>query len=135
MTSHLALYAVACFSFAEHESHFPRYSFDPRDLLLKIITVLLRISRGACPRKSLSQEVRIKEIDECLALDPDYCKSTMEQALRVLRRECIGSPEMVEELDTLVRKVSVCVCVWRSGWQSFCVYGSFGLSFSHCPHC
>lgn len=74
-----------------------RYSFDPRDLLVKILTVLVRMSNA-------SEE---REFVKCLAANPDYSRLSVERALRVVQRENLAPDFVVEDLRRIVQEVSV----------------------------
>lgn len=73
-----------------------RYSFDPRDLLVKILTVLVRMSNA-------SEE---REFVKCLAANPDYSRLSVERALRVVQRENLAPDFVVEDLRRIVQEVS-----------------------------
>lgn len=73
-----------------------RYSFDPRDLLVKILTVLVRMSNA-------SEE---REFVKCLAANPDYSRLSVERALRVVQRENLASDFVVEDLRGIIQEVS-----------------------------
>lgn len=76
-----------------------RYSFDPRDLLVKILTVLVRMSNA-------SEE---REFVKCLAANPDYSRLSVERALRVVQRENLAPDHVVQDLRSVMQEVRVTV--------------------------
>lgn len=76
-----------------------RYSFDPRDLLVKILTVLVRMSNA-------SEE---REFVKCLAANPDYSRLSVERALRVVQRENLAPDHVVQDLRSVMQEVRVIV--------------------------
>ena len=76
-----------------------RYSFDPRDLLVKILTVLVRMSNA-------SEE---REFVKCLAANPDYSRLSVERALRVVQRENLAPDHVVQDLRGIMQEVRVIV--------------------------
>ncbi|KAL9975428.1 hypothetical protein ACROYT_G012589 [Oculina patagonica] len=73
-----------------------KYSFDPRDLLVKILTVLVRMSNASEDR----------EFVKCLAANPDYSRLSVERALQVVQRENLAPDHMVQDLRSLMQEVS-----------------------------
>lgn len=73
-----------------------KYSFDPRDLLVKILTVLVRMSNA-------SEE---REFVKCLAANPDYSRLSVERALRVVQRENLAADHVVQDLRRVIEEVS-----------------------------
>lgn len=76
-----------------------RYSFEPRDLLVKILTVLVRMSNA-------SEE---REFVKCLAANPDYSRLSVERALRVVQRENLAPDHVVQDLRRVMEEVRVIV--------------------------
>ena len=74
-----------------------RYAFNPRELLLNIVTILVRISRGRSEHDG--------EFVKCLSADPDYCQSTVERARRVVGGQGLASDEIVQDLRNLMCQV------------------------------
>ena len=81
-----------------------RYAFNPRDLLLKIVTIFVRISKGT------GEENRAFVV--CLAADPDYCQPTVERACRVIEGQGLASEETIQDLKKIMSEVfEVCVSI------------------------
>lgn len=76
-----------------------RYSFEPRDLLVKILTVLVRMSNA-------SEE---REFVKCLAANPDYSRLSVERALRVVQRENLAPDHVVQDLRRVMEEVRLIV--------------------------
>ena len=72
-----------------------RYSFNPRELLVKILTVLVRLSNA-------SEE---REFVKCLAADPDYCRFSVQKALCVVQRENLATDDVVQDLKRVTHEV------------------------------
>ena len=74
---------------------FCRYSFDPRDLLVKILTVLVRMANASEDR----------EFVKCLAANPDYSRLSIEKALCVVQRENLAADHVVQDLRKVMQEV------------------------------
>ena len=74
---------------------FCRYSFDPRDLLVKILTVLVRMANASEDR----------EFVKCLAANPDYSRLSIEKALCVVQRENLAADHVVQDLGKVMQEV------------------------------
>lgn len=74
---------------------FCRYSFDPRDLLVKILTVLVRMANASEDR----------EFVKCLAANPDYSRLSIEKALCVVQRENLAADQVVQDLRKVMQEV------------------------------
>lgn len=72
-----------------------KYSFDPRDLLVKILTSLVRMANASEDR----------EFVKCLADNPDYSRLTFEKALHVIQRENLASDRVIQDLRKLLQEV------------------------------
>ena len=72
-----------------------RYSFDPRDLLVKILTSLVRMANASEDR----------EFVKCLADNPDYSRLTFEKSLHVIQRENLTSDRVIQDLRKLLQEV------------------------------
>lgn len=74
---------------------FCRYSFDPRDLLVKILTVLVRMANASEDR----------EFVKCLAANPDYSRLSIEKALCVVQRENLAADHVIQDLRKVMQEV------------------------------
>ncbi|XP_073231634.1 ubiquitin conjugation factor E4 B-like [Porites lutea] len=72
-----------------------KYSFDPRDLLVKILTVLVRMANASEDR----------EFVKCLAANPDYSRLSIEKALCVVQRENLAADHVVQDLGKVMQEV------------------------------
>lgn len=72
-----------------------RYSFDPRDLLVKILTSMVRMANA-------SEE---REFVKCLAHNPDYSRISVEKALHVVQRENLAPEHVIQDLRKLMQEV------------------------------
>ena len=74
-----------------------RYSFDPRDLLVKILTVLVRMANASEDR----------EFVKSLAANPDYSRLSVERALHIVQRENLAPDHLVQDLRRVMQEVRV----------------------------
>lgn len=72
-----------------------KYSFDPRDLLVKILTSLVRMANASEDR----------EFVKCLADNPDYSRLSFEKAIHVIQRENLVSEHVIQDLRKLLQEV------------------------------
>lgn len=72
-----------------------KYSFDPRDLLVKILTSMVRMANA-------SEE---REFVKCLAHNPDYSRISVEKALHVVQRENLAPEHVIQDLRKLMQEV------------------------------
>jgi len=72
-----------------------RYSFDPRDLLVKILTTLVRMANASEDR----------EFVKCLSANPDYSRLSIEKALLVVQRENLAPDHVIQDLRNLLQEV------------------------------
>ncbi|XP_048576490.1 uncharacterized protein LOC5513359 isoform X2 [Nematostella vectensis] len=74
-----------------------KYSFNPRDLLVKLISILLHISNSAAAEGE-------PLFARCITADPDYIRDNLQRALRILKREGLVAEDTLVSLRSFVVK-------------------------------